>query len=278
MKNLYKYALLLFLSVLITNCNSDDDNNGLGTADVESGWVEFTSASSTITIITDVLEIPVEVNVPVFAEGLNISYTFEAVEGDFNQITSGSGGVLFVDPADNNRLPTLDLAFSNVATISEQVVFDVVLTAVDKGSVKVGVDDTSITRFRISTPCPLDVAAIEGVYDVAEVFTSGTNEGLTFAGVFDQSYQVEISIDPNDLTQTIFFINNSIGFNTYFVDGTTVAFDTCSGTVVFSDPLNLAGFEDMTVETTSYTESPTVITADGPLGNFGPYQFVLTKQ
>jgi hypothetical protein len=98
------------------------------------------------------------------------------------------------------------------------------------------------------------------------------------AAAFGESYQVEISLDPTDPTQTVFILNNSIGFNQYFVDGSTASLDTCNGTITFSNPLNLGDFADMVVETTSYTESPAVMIADGPLGNFGPYQFILTKQ
>ncbi|MFD2915500.1 hypothetical protein [Psychroserpens luteus] len=283
MKNILK-LLPIMLLVLTFSCD-DDDSSSRFSNDPTSGWVEFgtLTAGTTITIITEELLIPVDIRVPVYQDGITISYELQAVEGDFSSIvTTGSSIVAepeVIDPFINPRIEQISLVFNGVADLTETIVFDVVLTATDVYGVEIGLDENSITSYRISTPCPLDVDAIQGIYSVDEVFTSGTNEGLSLAAAFGESYQVEAVLDPNDPTQIKFILTNSIGFNEYFGAGTVATLDTCNGTVSFTSPLSLGGgFADMAVTSTSYTESPAVITADGELGNFGPYQFILTKQ
>ena len=130
----------------------------------------------------------------------------------------------------------------------------------------------------IDDDCPVDINAFVGTFSVAEVFTSGTNEGLTLAGAFGESYQVEITLDPTDVTGTKLVLNNSAGFNEYFSPGTILTLNACPGTITFDagNP-TLALFAAMTVEDSSFDEGAVTIQADGPLGGFGPYQFILTK-
>ncbi len=282
MKHIFK---ILFVMLLVFTYSCDDDEENRFRNDPTQGWVNFSTPTSgtTISIITDVLELPVVANVPSYDEPLTVSYQLVPVEGDFSSIVTTDNNVVIgtesaTSEGGNPKVAPIVLEFDNVDQLDEVVVFDVVLTAVNNSGVTVGLNDASITSYRISTPCPLDRDAVVGTYSVSEVFTSGVNEGLSLAGAFGESYQVEVTLDANDLTQTIFILTNSIGFNQYFVDGSTATYDTCNGTVSFTDPLNLGDFADMTVETATFTTDPAVITADGTLGNFGPYQFVLTKQ
>ncbi|MFT7052319.1 MAG: hypothetical protein ACJAZK_002946 [Psychroserpens sp.] len=281
MKNIFK---IMSIVVLVFTFSCDDNEENRFVSDPSTGWMQFATPTSgtTISIITEELILPVVANVPVYENGMTLSYQLVAVEGDFTSIVT-TGSSIYFEPgqasaAGNPRVVPISLNFTGVSDLQDIVVFDVVLTAIDNNGVTIGLNDASITSYRISTPCPLDVPAIVGTYSVDEVFTSGVNAGLSLAAAFGESYQVEISLDPTDPTQTVFILNNSIGFNQYFVDGSTASLDTCNGTITFSNPLNLGDFADMVVETTSYTESPAVMIADGPLGNFGPYQFILTKQ
>ena len=274
----------ILLLAFTFSCEQDDDNSRFSD-DPTTGWVEFSTPTSgtTISIITEELQIPVSVRVPVYENGLTITYTLVPVQGDFSSIVT-TGNSIFVEPGQNGEengntnLGKIVLNFSNVADLTDIVVFDVVLTGTDASGVQVGLGDNSITSYRISTPCPLDVDAIAGNYDVDEVFTDGVNAGLSLAAAFGESYQVNLSLDPNDLTQTRFILSNSPGYDQYFVNGATASLDTCNGTVTYSTPLNLGLFANMTVISTSYTETPAVFVANGTLGNYGPYQFVLTKQ
>jgi hypothetical protein len=282
MKHIFK---ILFVMLLVFTFSCDDDEENRFRSNPTEGWVNFTTPTdgTTITIVTESLELPVTVNVPIFEENLVVNYELVAVEGDFNDIVTTEGNSLSFEsiPATssgNPKVKPIKLSFANVDLLEETVVFEVVLTAVNKSGVTIGLNDESITRYRISTPCPLDRDAVAGTYSVAEVFTSGVNEGLSLAAAFGQSYQVELALDPTDPTQTIFILTNSIGFNQYFIDGTPVTYDTCNGTISFDGVVNLGDFSDMTIESSSFTTSPSVVQADGTLGNFGPYQFILTKQ
>jgi hypothetical protein len=282
MKHIFK---ILFVMLLVFTYSCDDDEENRFRNDPTQGWVNFSTPTSgtTISIITDVLELPVVANVPTYDQDLTVSYELVPVTGDFSSIvTTGNSVVIGTESATseggNPKVAPILLQFDNVELLDEVVVFDVVLTAVDNSGVTVGLNDASITSYRISTPCPLDRDAVIGTYSVSEVFTSGVNQGLSLGAVFGESYQVEVTLDPTDLTQTIFVLTNSIGFNQFIVDGTTATYDTCNGTVGFDGLVNLADFADMTVETATFTTSPSVITADGTLGNFGPFQFILTKQ
>ena len=282
MKHIFK-ILCVMLLVFTFSCDDDEENRFRN--EPTQGWVNFTTPTSgtTITIITESLQLPVTANVPVFEDDITVSYELVPVQGDFSSIVSTTGNTISFESvpttsSGNPKVQPITLFFSGVDQLEETVIFDVVLTAVDNNGVTIGLNDSSLTSYRISTPCPLDRDAVVGTYSVSEVFTSGVNQGLSLAGAFNESYQVEVTLDPSDLTQTIFVLTNSIGFNQYFVDGSTATYDTCNGTVSFTDPLNLGDFADMTVETATFTTDPAVITADGTLGNFGPYQFILTKQ
>lgn len=275
-KNIAFVSTLSLLLVLVGCDNIDDSRFGV---EPETGWVEFNSAGETINAATTSVSIPIVINVPVFKEGIEISYELVPVEGDFSPIVNNVGTSVFESPVNADRRINIDFDISGVADLTEQVIFDVVLTSTSVGEVSVGVDDSSITSYRISTPCPLDYTALAGSYSVDEVFTSGINEGLSLAAAFGQSFQIEIGLDPSDITQSNVIISNTTGFDTYIVDGTVMTFDTCNGTVTFdSSPLNIGLFADLTITSAVYSENPPVITVDGTLGNFGPYQFILTKQ
>ena len=126
--------------------------------------------------------------------------------------------------------------------------------------------------------CPLESSAFVGTFMVEEIFTSGTNEGVTLAGAFGESYQLQISQDPTDASGTKYIINNSAGYNEFFEDGTRFGFNTCDGTLTFTDgdPL-IAIFANLDVQGSSYSESDSEIIISGPLGNFGPYEIKLTR-
>lgn len=194
MKNIFKFLTVLTLSLfLFQGCTKSDSRfNDIPT----DGWIEFQGPGlTTITVVTEQLLLPLDVNVNIYENGLNVSYEIQPVQGDFNQILT-TGNSTFIDPINNFRQGAVELNFQGVADLDEIIVFDVVLTAVDELGVSIGVDENSLTTYRISTPCPLDTAAIEGNYSVAEVFTSGVNEGLSLAGAFGQSYQVTLQLNP----------------------------------------------------------------------------------
>jgi len=129
----------------------------------------------------------------------------------------------------------------------------------------------------VDDDCPIDFAGWEGTYTVEEVFTAGGNAGLSLAAAFGETYILEIAQDDSDPTGFTYVINNADGANQYVPDGTTVVFNSCGGTLQFPQPLNIALFADMTIEEAIFNEATFSMTASGPLGNFGPYEFTFTK-
>jgi len=128
--------------------------------------------------------------------------------------------------------------------------------------------------------CPITIEDWVGTYSVAEVFTSGANEGLTLSGAFGEVYQIELALAPNDPTGTQVVVANSAGFDTYITDGIVMTFLTCSSSVSFdTGVLTLrGGWGDHELENSPYNEGAFTITGNGPVGNFGPYEWVWTKQ
>jgi len=119
---------------------------------------------------------------------------------------------------------------------------------------------------------------------VEEVFTDGGNMGLSLAAnVVGAPFQLDLTLDDTDPTGTTFFINNSPGFAGYFADGTVIVLNSCPRTFSFpgGNPL-LANFAVMVLDdadnsATTFDDEAFTIQGDGPLGGFGPYQFLLTK-
>jgi hypothetical protein len=168
MKKIINY-LFVFVALALTSCEEEQSNN-LGTESPTTGWVEFAgTGTATLTFTTEELVLPVDINVPVYTDGLTVSYTIEAVDGDFNEILT-TGSSIFVDPSDTDRSASLMLNFSGIDAISELIVFDVVLTGVSSAGVNVGVGSESVTRYRISTPCPV---VLTSTYTGTEVLYNG---------------------------------------------------------------------------------------------------------
>lgn len=286
MKKIIKLIPILLL-VLALGCESDDSDNRFS-SDPTSGWVEFstTAPGETITIITEELLVPVSIRVPIFEDGITVNYSIEAVEGDFNSIlTTGSSVFLPATVAGSNGSPfivNIPLSFSGVSDLEEVVVFDVVLVSTSINGIDLGLDDNSITRYRISTPCPIDLETFVGTYTVEEMFTGPPNapNGLSF--FFGETYQLELSVNPDDVTETQMIMSNSIGFSPYIGEGTVMTFDTCNFSVSFDPeaPILRPGTGDypFAVISSSYDDVAKIIQVNGTAGNFGDYQFILTKQ
>ncbi len=159
----------------------------------------------------------------------------------------------------------------------------VVFTITSADGAKIGLGNSgigkSLTLTIVDDDCPITIADWVGTYTVEEVFTSGANEGLTLAGAFDETYELVLALAPNDATGTKVVITNAPGANVYMANGTVMTFITCTKQVAFDPlPLRLALFANLNITASEYNEGQLKITVSGPLGNFGPYQFILTKQ
>lgn len=274
MKRLF-YITLISLGLFVS-CEED-----LIVYDTETGFIQFSSTSSSIEEAA--LGGP-SVTTVLLGSGENtggVTVNFTVTAADPSRFT--------VEPASGSlTIPAGEFSADIVITPIDNVLvdgnMDIVLELTSGSSVPVGIGGegqqaVSKTITLIDDDCPVDINAFTGTFDVDEVFTSGVNEGLTLSGAFGESYQLELTAQPGDATGTKVVITNSPGFDQYIPDGTVMTLQACPGTVAFDpNPLNIALFADMTIETAVFNEGQSKVTADGPLGGFGPYQFVLTKQ
>jgi hypothetical protein len=198
MKRFLKIFSLSFM-VILFGC---DNNDGRFGDNPNLGWVEFSSAASTTVQAPVSISIPLSINVPVYQDGLNISYTITAVQGDYTQFINSSGGVAFADPSDVTRSVSIELPVVNGDLGRDFItIFDVTLTAVDVDGVNIGVDNESILTHRVTLPCinPLIVndTFFVGDYLIEDVVaTIGPGNGTENFGTGTVTLVVD-PLDPN---------------------------------------------------------------------------------
>jgi hypothetical protein len=248
--------------------------------DEGDGFVQFSSSSGSIeegalepsisTVLLGAGENP---------DGVTVNFT----------VTADDPSRFTVEPADGTvTIPagefTADITITPVDNITVDGDMDIVIDLTTASSLPVGIGGEGInfasrTVTLVDDDCPVDINNFIGTYNVAEVFTSGVNEGLSLAAAFGEAYQIEMVAQPGDDTGTKLVITNSAGFNTYLIDGTVMTLQACPGTVTFDPlPLNVALFADLNIEEAVFNEDQSRIRVSGPLGGFGPYEFVLTRQ
>ena len=303
MKNIIKSISLLFVLTLTVSCDSDSSDDLGYAAQEERGWVQFLETNAAEIGVfqgaTGTIDLDVNIQVPTTSSDLTINYALESVSGaDPSGIFSNSGAV--VAPAgktsyagpDNDTgfeytylaMISLDLADLDGTTLTEPMVFDVVLTGTSSSSITAGLAGESkpVTQRIVINP---SISAFIGAYSVNEIFTSGTNAGLQLAVAFGESYQVELAMVEVDATASTMLVTNSEGFDAYYPAGTVITFNL-DGTLDVDDGVNfnipyLAGFSYHFVDTTSYNYATGVIVCSGDFGfpnSFGPYETTLTRQ
>jgi hypothetical protein len=201
MKKIIKLLPILLL-VFTFSCEQDDDGARFAN-EPTSGWVEFATASSSTTVspFAETLSLPVSLRVPVYEDGINITYALQAVEGDYSTIVSTGNTLTFLPEAHgidgNPSVKSIELVFENLDTVTDPIVFDVVLTATDVNGVSIGVDENSIVSYRVSTPCPVNTSASYNV-DVAALGGAAPSHTveLTPTGVPNQ-FSVTSTWGPN---------------------------------------------------------------------------------
>lgn len=185
-------------SVILFSCEEEDNSRYNSTP--ETGWIEFETAATIIGETDESVTIPINVEVPIYKEGLNITYTITGVEGDFTTFVSDTGGNIFADPLDYSRTINVDIPLKNTAAGRDFITtFDVKLTAIDKSGIRLGINSDSVLTHRVTIPC-LNPAVIPadfftGSYTIADVSANVGPENGTenFAGG-----AVKLSVDPTN--------------------------------------------------------------------------------
>lgn len=210
-----KNITLIFSSLLfLTLFYSCDDGVNSFSDDPATGWVEFVGAQTTTGQTSPSVTIPLNINVPVYSNGLNISYNIVAVEGDFTNFVASSTGTAFADPTAETRTADIEITLMNMEEGRDFVTsFDVVLTAVDAAGVTVGVG-SSITSHRVTIPCSnpevLPDTYFVGDYTIADVVaTIGPGNGTeNFA-----AGTVTLAVDPTNPNRRFFMSGALPAFN-----------------------------------------------------------------
>ena len=161
MKNIFKIFILAFSLVIFNGCNSDDDGARFSVEET-SGWIQFKSATTDVTIdnfdTSTPLNIEFLVKVPVTPNDIKVTYKLVGVSGqDPNQVFTSSNVVLL--PAETYGYanvglnPSVSLNLGN-AVITEKMVFDVVLVSTDNPNVTVGIAGSARPTSNRVTICP----------------------------------------------------------------------------------------------------------------------------
>lgn len=278
MKNIIKKFGIFFASVALvfTSC----EENEVPVIDYGEGFLQLSATTGTL---SEDSEEPMITTVLLGNDGTNPN----GVIVNFT-VTSSDDARFTVTPSNGTiEIPAGEFSADIVIESTDNVVadgdVDIVIELAESSDLPIGIAGegvvaTSRVITLVDDDCPVDSDAFAGTFMVEEVFTSGTNEGLSLASAFGEQYQLELTPQPGDASGTRFVINNSAGFDTFIADGTVLTLLTCSGTVSFgSEAINLALFADLTIESAVYDEEASTITVSGPLGTFGPFEFKLTR-
>ncbi|WP_442265474.1 hypothetical protein ACSIGC_14240 [Tenacibaculum sp. ZS6-P6] len=273
-KKISSYIFILAVLVL-AGC---DPTENIITDIPEAGFIQLASETGTVSEGATNVEIDVLYGAKSNQNGVTVKYT--VTSEDPSRYVDVTGGTLEI-PAGEFSGKIVIAPVNNAATDGD---LKIAVTLTSDSSAPVGlvggVNNVTQNLTLIDDDCPISINDWVGTYTVAEVFSAGgTNAGLTLAGAFGESYQIELALDPTDTDGIKLVVTNSAGFNTYLPNGTVITFDTCNAKVSYSnDPLNIAAFANLTISETAYNEGGFSISTNGSLGNFGAYEFKLTKQ
>ena len=303
MKNIIKSISLLLVLTLTVSCDKDSSEDLGYAAQEERGWVQFLTDNDPVIGVFQgalgTIDLDVNIQVPTTSSDLTINYALQSVSGaDPSAVFSNSGAI--VAPAgrtsyagpDNSTgkdysylaMISLDLADLDGTTLTEPMIFDVVLTGTSSSDITAGLagETFPVTQRIVINP---SISAFIGAYTVDEIFTDGPNAGLQLAAAFGESYQVELTTIESDATASTMLVTNSMGFDTYYPTGTVIKLNI-DGTFTVDDSFNfnipyVAVFSFHFIDETSYDYATGIFIASGDFGfpnNFGPYRTTFTKQ
>lgn len=278
-KNIIFVSTLSFL-LLLVGCDNVDDSRF--NSNLEDGWVEFNGTGTTVNPESETLPVRISVNVPIFKNGIDIGYELQPVTGDYTQFVTAPGSSLFVEADDSDKLGVIELELQNLTGLSQQVVFDVVITSTSIESVSVGVDDTTPTTYRVTIPCTnpetLPSDYFVGEYTITDVeATIGPGNGTSNF----QAGTVTVSADPlnpnvrlfNSPALPAFTGGVPFSFSLLFSSSNTVTLQNYAGLGISCDGANEYGFGPLVEATTSWDicddNSITITYAEDPNGSCG---------
>lgn len=274
MKN-YIYSLVAVIALVSFSCE-DITTPDLGR---ESQWLQFERAAYSV---PENSPEPGQIAVLYAAEtndsDIQVSFTYTASQAD-GYIVEPANGIVTIPAGEFMGYITVTPINDNTASGDITIDFSIEgNTGFNLGIAGEGVYNTTSTLTIVEDDCPIDLSEWVGIYSVDEQFTSGVNAPFGLADFFGEIYQVELSVDTSDPSGTQVIINNSPGYNIYFYDGTVMSFLTCNQEVEFDNgnPV-VADFVQYNFTSSAFNTESHTITCSGPLANYGPYEFILTK-
>ena len=202
MKKIVKLFILPLVLVLTYSCVSDDDSRFQ--ANPESGWIEYSSAATTLSVnnALTTISIPVNFTAPINPSNVNVTYTIQDVVGASSDAITASGSV---DIAADTNTATIDLNViptAATALVASDISFDIVLQSASRG-IAVGLSDGSATTVhRVNLVCDLTL-------DLGGMYSVTTNYGYhDFLPSFNPNTEVMEIVDNGDGT---FFVQDFSG-------------------------------------------------------------------
>lgn len=187
MKNLFRIFVLSLL-VFAVGCENEDDPRFQDNP--ETGWVEFSRASTTVAVTAGTTEItvPVDFTAPINLSNLEVSYSIAPVTGTPSDVVNGLGTSLTIAGNTNRALITMTPTTDAIAQLiaGGDVVFDINLTAATRG-IGIGLaDGSATTSHRVNLLC--GGSPLPGTYTIDmhdswgdgwQTTASGGGDGMT---------------------------------------------------------------------------------------------------
>lgn len=181
MKRIIKLLIIPVALVLTYSCVSDDSSRFK--SDPESGWVEFSSAATTVAVTsrTTTVTIPVQYTAPINLNSLSVTYNIVNIAGVPSDVASGIGSSLTIAANTNRNSIEFNILPTAVATLiaNGDVTFDIELTSATRG-VALGLPDGSATTVhRVNLLCGGEPQPGTYVIDMHDSYGDGwqTNAG-----------------------------------------------------------------------------------------------------
>jgi len=278
MKKIYFY---LFSFLLFASCQ-DDSIDVPGFATEEEAVSFFVPSEGVITVeeADGLVEIVVARTFTTDA-AVDVTYSVEeigATSDDFQFVSER--GTVQIPSNQANGIIILE-TFDNSVFEEEDKIIRLTITNASSG---VTLDDSRgrVTSVDIVLVDDDTVASVfSGTYSVNDMFLENSNfPGSPLAPLVGlPGYQLDVTPEEGDETGRRIVFNASPDFFPYFANGTVATLDPDAGSITFdNDPLNISTVRDMIISSNSISTSPFSMQAAGIFGEFGEYQFILTRQ
>ncbi len=196
MKKIFSIFLLSTL-IFAIGCENEDDPRFQDNP--ETGWIEFASASTSISLAEgdSPISIPVNFTAPINLTDVNLSYSIIPISGDPSAIFALGNSLKIEGNTNTNNIVLTPNTFSvlNLA-LAGDVVFDIQINSVNRG-IPIGLSDGSApTTHRVTVQCggqPTPPPA--GTYTIAmydswgdgwQTTSTGGGDGITVSMVDSQ--------------------------------------------------------------------------------------------